>query len=333
MKQVVEEYMDKFPLTPNLTLAKKIYKENTVLFKSVESVRQMIRERKGQHGKKSHSAKDKSRFQEKGENAIKLGIGNPYGLPESDETVLEPFVLAKSFRKALVLSDIHLPYHSVSALNLAFDYAKGEKPDVIILNGDYVDAYHLSRFEKDPRKRSFKGELDAARKFLSVLHKTFDVPIIMKAGNHDERYEAFLRVKAPELLDIEEFRLDVLMRFREYGAIFVGDKRIIKAGKLNIIHGHEGQNGVFSPVNPARGFYTKFKANVLGGHHHQVSEHSEKDLEGNVITCWSTGCLCELQPAYSPFNKWSHGFAMVAIDGRTGEFEVDNLRIIKGKIR
>lgn len=331
MQEVIEEYMDKFPETPNLTLAKKIYKEQRVLFKDVEQIRTMIRARKGQTGKST--VKDKSRYQAKAENAIKLGIGNPYGLPESEEVELEPFQLAKSFKKALVLSDVHIPYHNMKAVTTALDYGVAEKPDVIILNGDIADFYGLSRFEKDPRKRSFKGELEDVRQFLGVLNKTFDVPIIFKMGNHSERYESFLRIKAPELLDMEEFRLDVLLRFREYGATLVADKRIIKAGKLNILHGHEGQNGVFSPVNPARGFYTKFKANVLGGHHHQTSEHSEKDLEGKIVTCWSTGCLCELQPAYMPYNKHNHGFAMVEVDGRTGEFEVDNLRIVEGKIR
>jgi len=39
-----------------------------------------------------------------------------------------------------------------------------------------------------------------------------------------------------------------------------------------------------------------------------------------------------MNPMYMPINKWNHGFAFVQIS-EGGDFEVDNLRIINGKIR
>ena len=55
-------------------------------------------------------------------------------------------------------------------------------------------------------------------------------------------------------------------------------------------------------------------------------------LDGKVVTTWSTGCLSELHPGYMPVNKWNHGFAVIRVD-ENGDFEVDNLRIIKVKVR
>ena len=47
---IAKEYLLKFPNTANLTLAKKIYAENKILYKDVEEVRSHIRALKGVHG-------------------------------------------------------------------------------------------------------------------------------------------------------------------------------------------------------------------------------------------------------------------------------------------
>lgn len=73
------------------------------------------------------------------------------------------------------------------------------------------------------------------------------------------------------------------------------------------------------------------KANVLCGHNHQTSEHSEPSMEGKIVTTWSTGALCNLRPSYMPFNKWNHGFAVVHVFN-DGGFNVDNIRVMDGKI-
>jgi hypothetical protein len=53
---------------------------------------------------------------------------------------------------------------------------------------------------------------------------------------------------------------------------------------------------------------------------------------GSETVCFSTGCLCDLRPAYAVLNKWNHGGAIVTVhDG--GEFDVENFRIASGKVR
>jgi hypothetical protein len=137
-------------------------------------------------------------------------------------------------------------------------------------------------------------------------------------------------MKANELTGVEEFNLEAIIKKRANVEV-ISDKRIIKAGNLNILHGHEFQGGVFSPVNIARGLFLKAKVNAMQGHNHQTSEHSERDLEGKITTTWSVGCLSELHPAYMPINKWNHGFSMVQIEDN-GSFEVQNKRIHQGKL-
>jgi predicted phosphodiesterase len=262
-----------------------------------------------------------------------MGIPNPFFLPESDEVEWEPYVIPPSVTRLLILSDVHIPYHNVEAVTLALQYGKDKNVNGIMLNGDILDFYGLSTFEKDPRKRRFSDELEMGRQFLRVLRKEFEgVPIYYKLGNHCERYERYLRIKAPELLDVSEFRLDVLLKFGELGVELIDDKRIVKFGKLNIMHGHEFGKSVFSPVNPARGLYMRGKENCIAGHNHQTSSHVEPSMNGHVVNTWSTGCLCELHPAYMPINKWNLGFAYVEREEGEG-FTVHNHTIINGRVR
>lgn len=313
------EYREKFGWEmPTLKLSRIIYNDNKLLFNNVENIRTTLRKIEGKAGK------DKTTIIRKQMDPRPL---NPYSLPSSDETIYEPFIIKD--KRLLVLSDIHIPYHSIDAITLAFNWAKKQKPDAILLNGDTLDFFGLSRYAKDPKKRSISSELESFKDFVNILKKTFNAKIYFKIGNHEERYEHYLWMKAGEIIGVDEFDISNILKARAEGIEVIKDKRIIKAGDLNIIHGHE-YPGVFSPVNIARGLFTKAKVSAMQGHNHQSSEHSESDMNGKITTTWSLGCLSELHPLYMPLNKWNHGFAFVEIDGE--DFQVQNKRIYKGKV-
>lgn len=317
---IARQYRDRYGMDmPTLKLARIIYNDNNLAFKDVEDARDCLRAIEGKHGKHRRI---------KVTHETEARPKNPYNLPASDETIYEPFRL--NHKRILVLSDIHIPYHSIEALTAALDFAKKEKPDAILLNGDTIDCFGLSRFCKEPNKRDFAGELTAFADFMVVLQKTFKCAIYFKLGNHEDRYNHFLWQKAHELTGVEEFSLDRIIKARAEGIEVIGDKRIIKAGDLNIIHGHEFGGSIFSPVNIARGLFLRAKVSAMQGHNHQTSEHTESNMNGKITTTWSLGCLCELNPAYLPINKWNHGFAIVDVDG--DDFNVRNKRIFHGKI-
>ena len=305
---------------PSLKLARIMHKENPLLFKDVEMARHAVRYIEGKAGNRERNRKGIIQTPERPRN--------PYKLPDSDETTYEPYRIEA--KRVLVLSDIHVPYHSIDALSAAFDFAKDEKPDAVLLNGDTIDFHGLSRFVKDPKARSFAYELSAFRRFFEVLSEIFKCRIYFKLGNHEERYNHFLMMKAAELDGVEEFSLENIIKARAEGIEVIGDKRIIKMGDLNVVHGHEFGGSIFSPVNIARGLFLRGKVSALQGHNHQTSEHTETNMNREITTTWSSGCLCELHPAYLPINKWNHGFTIVDIDGY--DFHVRNKRIDKGKI-
>jgi len=317
---IAREYREKYGWDmPTLKLARIMYAENPLLFINLDASRSKLRQIENKYGLNNKYKTNKD---------MEERPKNPYNLPQSDEAIYEPYELKA--KRLLVLSDIHIPYHSIDAITCAFDYAKNEKPDAILLNGDTLDFFGLSRFSKDPKARSFAHELKTFKEFMDVLKKTFNAKIYFKIGNHEERYFHFLWMKAHEIVGVEEFELENIIKSRAEGIEIIKDKRIMKAGDLNIIHGHEFGGSVFSPVNIARGLFLKGKVSAMQGHNHQTSEHTESNMNGQITTTWSLGCLSELHPAYLPINKWNWGMALIDIDGQ--EFEVRNKRIHNGKV-
>lgn len=641
--EIVREYLKRFPNHADLTMAKKIYAENSLLFTNVEGVRSTIRSIKGKATRQGKELKDKSMYTEKTYDT------NPYKLPQTEEEVRHPYILPKADNNILLISDLHIPYHNISAITAALKYGEEAKVNTIIINGDLIDFYQISRFQKDPRKRSIKYEFDATKEFLRVLRATFPnariywvkgnhcyiqgTEILTKSGfklfkdltnddlvaqfdenriisyakpisllkrnyngimydiehnysrqivtclhdvvvngekkkanqiqlkdlngiyghgflNNDDynisddmlrllvnivcdacivvvnqikgikirvqfklskqrkieniksilnslgieytykickksginklqpyyiriykkeytspiydllngkkqfpeffkklskrqaeivineiaitdgtirdnsifwsttskndcetiqemcllngintknktlinmsgfdngktqnflkirinetklnksikqfeydgivncvemplgtvitryngkvafsgncnRYEHWLMAKAPEVFDDPYYKMEERLRLNEERIHLIGDKTLVKAGKLNIHHGHLFFRGFIAPVNSARGLFLKAKESTICSHVHKISEHTETKLSGELTTCWSTGCLCELSPDYSPFaNNYAHGFAHILVnDDRT--YSVKNFRILNGKI-
>lgn len=326
--EIVKNYLRKFPNTPSLTIAKKVYAENNADFKDVEDVRTIIRYQRGLKGKANVDKLKSKEFV-----VPKYTFQNKYKFPKSDGIKPKVMHLPQRDNNILMLSDLHIPYHDIKALTVAFDYGKKENINTVFINGDLLDFYQISRFVNVERKRSVKEELEIAKEFLKVLRDTFpEASLYFLLGNHDIRLQHYLANKAPELLDVEEFQLEFLLEADKFGMKVIEDTTLVKIGKLAVTHGHLLIRGIFAPVSAARGAFLRAKASVLIGHTHKISTHSETDINSKVVTCYSTGCLCELTPAYNPFgNNFSHGFAHVKVENN-GHYKVRNLQIIDGEL-
>lgn len=320
---IAKEYRQKYgDDMPNHKLARIIYKDHNLLFKSVEDARWFLRRIEGKGGK---IVKGLDRKEDRPRN--------PYNLPESyskEPTVLK---LPTGCNSILCLSDLHIPYHDINALSLAIEYGINEEVNTVFINGDLIDFHGLSRFEKDPRKRSVKQEFEAAKSFLIALREAFPTQeIYWLLGNHDMRYQKWLMTKVYEVFDDEYYHLEQRLQVNDQRVKVIEDNVLVKAGKLAITHGHHVMRGFFAPVNSARGAWMKAKQSLLISHVHKVSNHVEVNLDGDSFGTWSTGCLCELRPDYSPLvSNYQHGFAHILVDN-SGDFQVKNYQVINGKI-
>lgn len=325
--EICREYRHKYPDMPTAKLARIIYKDCPLLFNSIESCRDIVRYIEGKHGKKM--------LKQVGDKVIPHPPRptNPYHLPESHQKERTAFKLPLACNNILLISDLHIPYHDINAITIALDYGKQENVNTIFINGDLIDNAQVSRFERDLRKRSVKQEFDAAKQFLVSLRSAFpDAEIYWLKGNHCIRWEKFLAAKVQEIWDDPYFHLEERLRLNEQKIKILDDTVLVKVGKLSITHGHHIFKGIFSPVSPARGAYMRAKQSVIVGHLHRASHHPEIDLDGNVVSCWSTGCLCELRPDYNPLvSNSQHGFAHIKVE-KNGDYHLKNYQIIKGKI-
>jgi UDP-2,3-diacylglucosamine pyrophosphatase LpxH len=337
--QLAREFRDKYGMEmPTKKLARIMYEEHPLLFRDLEDARMALRYIEGKKGirekRKLIDANKKEYFMDTPRPY------NPYSLPKSDEKEYVPYVIEGPQRIA-ALFDVHCPYHSIEALTAALEWLQEQNPTILLIGGDFFDFYGLSRFMKDPDKRSPAEEIRIGVELLKALVVALKPQkVVFKMGNHDERFEHFLWQKMGEmsgLQDLEELKeitLENILKKRiggEFALDFVGDKRVIKAGNLNVAHGHEFPSGIASPVNVARGLYLRAKANAICGHFHKNSEHSETDINGHMTTTWSVGCLCELHPLYMPINSWNHGVALITLD-EEGKVDVQNKRIRNGRI-
>lgn len=233
----------------------------------------------------------------------------------------------------LVISDIHVPYHDVRTIELAIHDARKAKASGLLINGDLLDSHELSTYDKDPGAPRYQEEIDLAKMLLRYMRQQLpNARMVYKAGNHEERLSRYLMRQAPALFGLEGVTIPFLLDLPSFKIDFVGDKRVIRLGKLNVLHGHEYRPPVTAPVNPARGMFLRAKAPIMTGHFHQTSEHHEPTITGKPQGAWSVGCACQLSPAYSPLNKWNLGYALVKINNKEGDFSVRNMRVADGKV-
>ena len=325
ISELALDLIKRFPDHPARSIARKLVEQSNGAI-TLDAARSRVRMMFGQKGS-AHRAR-----QDRGVRRAARAPGQGVDMPKSQAV---PWTVhdMDTVGKIGIISDIHCPYHDDVALRAAVDHLHEHKIDALLLNGDFADFYSISRHEKNPKHRNFLAELEQVQQLLRWLRGEFpDIKIVAKAGNHEERWEKWLWQHAPELSTSPIMGLDNWLALKELGIDLVADKRIVMAGGLPILHGHEKGNGISSPVNQARGAYMRLHHTVLEGHGHRTSIHSEPDMMGKETVCFSTGCLCDLRPAYAPLNKWNHGAAVVQVN-EAGEFNVENFRIAAGKVR
>jgi predicted phosphodiesterase len=319
--EIVKRYLAEFPKLNPTQMAHRIMSNDISKnhFKNIEDARNIVRCYMGKLGQKNREKMASNQFYRD-----KLNI--PYG----EKNEIKHYKIPSKVKKILLLSDIHVPYHDEIALQTALEYGIEQEIDCIILNGDFIDFYAVSRWETDYRKRNFANEIMIARNILQVIRDVFPLAhIVYKIGNHDDRWSQFLLRN--ELKGIDDIELSGLLKFQELGITEVKSMATIWANKLAIIHGHEHKYGMIAPVNPAKGLFLRTKQSALMSHVHRVSEHTEKTHDGKLIGCWSTGCLSELTPEFMPYNNHNHGFALIELHDKE-MFTVYNKKIINGKV-
>jgi predicted phosphodiesterase len=317
MGVVAEQYCIDYPQLSSLGLARLLKQESPLLFASVEAARDCVRYYRGAKG-------EVKRNQVRGKII-------PRSIPEPISVKYEPYQLPKINDNCLILADLHIPFHDKTSIEIAVKYGVEHKVNTVILLGDIIDCYELSKFVKKPNVATFQDEREYFWELIDYINEQLPhAQIFWYEGNHEKRWQAYMLSHAPEIFGVTDFTIPELFNLRELGITWIDRCQYIRAGKMNILHGHEYFGGM-SSVNPARWLFLKSKSNACMAHRHQVSVHSGKDINGKITTCWSIGCLCQLNPEYMPLNEWAQGFAHIHLF-KEGNFLMKNHTIINHTI-
>lgn len=209
----------------------------------------------------------------------------------------------------VVLSDIHFPYQNPSALEEAVSFISSYKPKYIILLGDIIDCYSLSRFDKDPsRILSLQKEFDLANRFITRLKDLFPYSkIIYIEGNHEKRLQKYLNthpeisslrsLTVPKLLGLDSLDIPYVNELSLYNVLFTHGE---------IVRKYSGQS--------ARGEMDKNDSSGISGHTHRLSL-IHKTTRTRQMQWAESGCLCSLEPFYLTSKPdWQNGLVYGTID-------------------
>lgn len=318
---VVRDMLRKHPTMASRAMARHLHEKFPKLFKSVDSTLTQVRYHRGACGN---------------ENRKTLARGNHDGaikkidLPKAHKSSYEVYELQGGI-KYIVLSDIHLPYHDRQALRLAIRHGKRSGCNGVLINGDMLDFYKLSRFTKDPERPSVAEEFEALEQLIDyIIQELKPKAFVWKLGNHEARWEDYLCRTCPEIKAIANLHIGKQIDLESRGVTLVESGNPIRYGNLMIVHGHEWGKGLTNPVNPARGAFLKTFVCTIVGHQHISSNNGTTSAFGVSIPCWSLGCMCQLHPEYATLNKWNHGFGI--LDTRR-DWTFNNFRIVDGEVK
>lgn len=335
-----KEYRKKYSSFPLLTLARVMHKEHPEVYESIENARKSLLYITGKHGAKLRD-KAKSRHSDTFINERQSTTAAEFRLPKTWAQPKSVFTLPAECDNIGFLSDAQVPFQDNIAIEATYEFLKDKKINTIFINGDWVDFYGLSFFERDPRRRSFKKEYRNILLSLEHMRHHFpDAKIFYNLdANHEIRYYRKMLNSHKELLelDLPEYTASSLMRLDVFDIVPLQNNHHYMIGKLPVIHGHTIFRGTTSPASTARTVFMKATQSAIASHCHQTNEYVKmrpfkSGRSSEMITCWTTGCLMNLNVEYAQHsNNYNHGFAHITTKP-DGAFSVNNKRILNGNV-
>jgi len=220
-------------------------------------------------------------------------------------------------RRILEMSDIHFPYHDPCAVRLATRVVAMWQPDTIIVNGDAVDFYAVSAYDRDPaqlRQGGLQREIDLLCEFLGELNavKPQDASVHYLPGNHEDRLRRYLW-RNNELADLKALELPTLLQLDAYGVQYHADEIELAQGHLVVKHGTFVRKwGGLSAMAELEN--EKYAVSTVTGHTHRMGFTMVRTRH-NLIGGWEGGCLCNLLPEYVKHPNWQQGITLIYEDG------------------
>lgn len=187
--------------------------------------------------------------------------------------------------------------------------AKGFKPDIIVIQGDFADFYSVSAHSKSlDRTENLKSEIASVNRGLDELDSLGAKEKHFISGNHEDRLRRYLQDKAPELFGIVD--IPELFNLKKRKWKYTPYKSDAKIGKLNMTHdvGKAGKTAIISSLGTYQG-------NIVTGHTHRICLMVEGNAKGVSHVGASFGWLGDAKKVdymhrVNVARDWAQGFGV-----------------------
>lgn len=231
-----------------------------------------------------------------------------------------------SWKTALIVPDVHVPYHHKKAVETVMRVGEIVNPNEIYFLGDLADFYFCNMHgAKHPETQQMaKVEVDAVNEFLDEWDARF--PRQRKhyiEGNHEYRLERWLIAKAPELFGVTDwemlFKLDRRSRWTVHPYRL---SQLVPILNTDLYARHEPKS-MSSPKASA----TKSLVSLVYGHIHRIEKYVTRTDDDKKILHCSPGWLGDIK--YDKIfgyvksqPNWNLGFAIVYGNTKTKKFHI-----------
>jgi len=243
--------------------------------------------------------------------------------------------------RIMITGDYHIPFQDNKAVDIMLQFARDYKPNHFVINGDLMDFYGISKFDKNPERSgqtSLQQEIDKANDILDKIKKALPIycKIYFADGNHQNRLQRYLWSNT-ELFGLEVLMVENFLRLKERGIKYVtesGDYWKTATGHLLlgdvvVQHGDNRLNGAsmsqYSGYS-AKNTMSRMNMSTCMNHTHRgaVVYHTTPYVR---LVGMEAGCLCQKTGTAD----WQQGFITFEVENKKSYNHKFHL-IEKGKL-
>lgn len=209
--------------------------------------------------------------------------------------------------KILIGSDFHVPFQDKAAVDCFIDHAIETQPEAIVIAGDLLDFYRLSKYVKAAGKDP-KTEIEEGKIILQSLREGCPYSdIYYTIGNHESRLENYVYTKAPDVEGLIDSFYDMLdcpkLHVKPCHRVNFNNEFVVKHGDL--VSQKAGQTAIKE--------LQSMMMSGASGHTHRLVKIIHR-ANGKKYYYLETGCLCSMNPHYKLLPDWQQGFGEVIFE-------------------
>jgi len=229
-------------------------------------------------------------------------------------------------QKIFLFADSHIPFQDNKIIELILNFLADEHPDIIIIGGDFLDFYQISKFRKNPLSISnIESDLDEAHEILIKIRES--VPksrIFYIEGNHEFRWRSYLIENAPIFYELFSLRFTDLLMLEKLNITYIPCPPELNKFSHNFLQINDFCIGHFDKAlknacYSGRMLRDEFGTNIIQFHVHRIGSSYRTYVDKTKFGA-EIGCTCKLNPAYQRKPDWQQGIGMLYIKGKNSSF-------------